>query len=431
MAKQKFDRNKPHLNVGTMGHIDHGKTTLTAAITKYCALLGHGTYKAYDQIDNAPEEKARGITINIAHVEYETEKRHYAHVDMPGHRDYIKNMITGAAQVDGAILVVAAPDGPMPQTKEHVLLARQVEVPSIVVYLNKIDQMNDPELLELVELELREMLTEYKFPGDTIPIVRGSALQANESTSTDPNSPDYASIKELLRVVDEYIPQPERAMDKPFMMPVEDVFSIKGRGTVVTGRVDRGKIKVGEAVEIVGLQEKSRASVVTGVEMFHKLLDEGMAGDNLGLLLRGIERADVERGQVIAKPGSITPHKKFMSEVYVLKKEEGGRHKAFFNGYRPQFYIRTMDVTGAITLPKDVEMVMPGDNVNLEVELIIPVALEQGSKFAIREGGLTVGAGVITKISRLKECRPSKFGRRLKDGFKKEGCSPGYHFRLQ
>ena len=398
MAKQKFDRNKPHLNVGTMGHIDHGKTTLTAAITKWCALQGHAQYKAYDQIDNAPEEKARGITINIAHVEYETEHRHYAHVDMPGHRDYIKNMITGAAQVDGAILVVAAPDGPMPQTKEHVLLARQVEVPSIVVFLNKVDMMDDPELLELVELELREMLVGYGFPGDTTPIVRGSALKANESTSKDPEAPEYACIKELLRVVDEYIPQPERAVDRPFMMPVEDVFSIKGRGTVVTGRVDRGKVKVGEAVEIVGLMEKSRASVVTGVEMFHKLLDEGMAGDNLGLLLRGIEREDVERGQVIAKPGSITPHKKFMSEVYVLKKEEGGRHKAFFTGYRPQFFIRTMDVTGNITLPKGVEMVMPGDNVNLEIELIVPVALEQGSKFAIREGGLTVGAGVITKI---------------------------------
>jgi len=398
MAKQKFDRSKPHLNVGTMGHIDHGKTTLTAAITKWCALQGHAQYKAYDQIDNAPEEKARGITINIAHVEYETDKRHYAHVDMPGHRDYIKNMITGAAQVDGAILVVAAPDGPMPQTKEHVLLARQVEVPSIVVFLNKVDMMDDPELLELVELELREMLTGYGFPGDETPIVRGSALKANESTSTDPNAPEYACIKELLRVVDEYIPQPERAVDKPFMMPVEDVFSIKGRGTVVTGRVDRGHIKVGEGIEIVGLMEKSKASVVTGVEMFHKLLDEGMAGDNLGLLLRGIERDDVERGQVIAKPGSITPHKKFMSEVYVLKKEEGGRHKAFFTGYRPQFFIRTMDVTGNITLPKDVEMVMPGDNVNLEIELIVPVALEQGSKFAIREGGLTVGAGVITKI---------------------------------
>ncbi len=398
MAKQKFERNKPHLNVGTMGHIDHGKTTLTAAITKYSSLLGKATYKAYDQIDNAPEEKARGITINIAHVEYETEKRHYAHVDMPGHRDYIKNMITGAAQVDGAILVVAAPDGPMPQTKEHVLLARQVEVPSIVVFLNKVDMMDDPELLELVELELREMLTGYGYPGETIPIVRGSALKANESTSKDPNAPEYACIKELLRVVDEYIPEPKRAIDQPFMMPIEDVFSIKGRGTVVTGRVERGKVKIGEAVEIIGLREKSLNSVVTGVEMFHKLLDEGMAGDNLGLLLRGIERTDVERGEVVAKPGSITPHKRFMSQVYVLKKEEGGRHKAFFTGYRPQFFIRTMDVTGNITLPKGVEMVMPGDSVNLEIELIVPVALEQGSKFAIREGGLTVGAGVITKI---------------------------------
>jgi elongation factor Tu len=398
MAKQKFDRSKPHLNVGTMGHIDHGKTTLTAAITKYCSFLGQADYKAYDQIDNAPEEKARGITINIAHVEYQTANRHYAHVDMPGHRDYIKNMITGAAQVDGAILVVAAPDGPMPQTREHVLLARQVEVPSIVVYLNKIDQMSDPELLELVELELREMLTGYGFPGDETPIVRGSALQANESKSTDPNHEDYASIKELLRVVDEYIPQPPREVEKPFMMPVEDVFSIKGRGTVVTGRVDRGKIHVGDPVEIVGLREKSMNSVVTGVEMFHKIVDEGMAGDNLGLLLRGIERADVERGMVIAKPGSITPHTLFNSQVYVLKREEGGRHKAFFNGYRPQFYIRTMDVTGSIKLPEGIEMVMPGDDVNLEVELIVPVALEQGSKFAIREGGLTVGAGVITKI---------------------------------
>ncbi len=398
MAKQKFERTKPHLNVGTMGHIDHGKTTLTAAITKYCSFLGDAEYRAYDQIDNAPEEKARGITINIAHVEYQTENRHYAHVDMPGHRDYIKNMITGAAQVDGAILVVAAPDGPMPQTREHVLLARQVEVPSIVVYLNKIDQMNDPELLELVELELREMLASYGYPGDTIPIVRGSALEALESTSTDSNDPSYASIKELLRVVDEYIPEPVRETDKPFMMPVEDVFSIKGRGTVVTGRVERGKIKVGEPVEIVGLREKSMNSVVTGVEMFHKIVDEGMAGDNLGLLLRGIERTDVERGMVVAKPNSITPHTKFMGEVYVLKREEGGRHKAFFNGYRPQFYIRTMDVTGSIQLPEGVEMVMPGDNVNLEVELIVPVALEQGSKFAIREGGLTVGAGVITKI---------------------------------
>ena len=398
MAKQKFDRSKPHLNIGTMGHIDHGKTTLTAAITKYCSFLGNAEFRAYDQIDNAPEEKARGITINIAHVEYTSENRHYAHVDMPGHRDYIKNMITGAAQVDGAILVVAAPDGPMPQTREHVLLARQVEVPSIVVFLNKIDMMDDPELLELVEMELREMLTGYGFPGEETPIVRGSAVKALESTSKDPTAPEYACIKELLRVVDEYIPQPPRATDRPFMMPVEDVFSIKGRGTVVTGRVDRGKVKVGEAVEIIGLREKSMASVVTGVEMFHKLLAEGLAGDNLGLLLRGIERADIERGMVVAKPGSITPHTKFMSEVYVLKREEGGRHKAFFNGYRPQFYIRTMDVTGNIKLPEGVEMVMPGDNVNLEVELIVPVALEQGSKFAIREGGLTVGAGVITKI---------------------------------
>ena len=398
MAKQKFDRSKPHLNIGTMGHIDHGKTTLTAAITKYCKFFGLADFKAYDQIDNAPEEKARGITINIAHVEYQTENRHYAHVDMPGHRDYIKNMITGAAQVDGAILVVAAPDGAMPQTKEHVLLARQVEVPSIVVYLNKTDQMNDPELLELVEMELREMLTEYGFPGDTTPIVRGSAKEALDSASTDPDAPEYASIKELLRVVDEYIPQPIRETDKPFMMPVEDVFSIKGRGTVVTGRVDRGRIKVGDPVEIVGLREKSMNSVCTGVEMFHKLLDEGQAGDNLGLLLRGIERTDVERGMVVAKPGSITPHTKFMAQVYVLKREEGGRHKPFFSGYRPQFYIRTMDVTGSIKLPEGVEMVMPGDDVAMECDLIIPVALEQGSKFAIREGGLTVGAGVITKI---------------------------------
>ena len=398
MAKQKFDRSKPHMNVGTMGHIDHGKTTLTAAITKWCALRGMAEFRAYDTIDNAPEEKERGITINIAHVEYQTDKRHYAHVDMPGHRDYIKNMITGAAQVDGAILVVAAPDGPMPQTREHVLLARQVEVPSIVVFLNKVDMMDDPELLELVELELRELLSSYGFPGDDTPIVRGSALQAMESTSKDPNAPEYKCIKELMDTVDAYIPQPVRETEKPFMMPVEDVFSIKGRGTVVTGRVDRGMIKVGEPVEIVGLAEKSMASVVTGVEMFHKQLDEGQAGDNCGLLLRGIERTDVERGMVIAKPKSITPHTRFMSEVYVLKKEEGGRHKAFFNGYRPQFYIRTMDVTGTIKLPEGVEMVMPGDNVNLEVELIIPVALEQGSKFAIREGGLTVGAGVITKI---------------------------------
>jgi elongation factor Tu len=397
MAKVKFDRSKPHLNVGTMGHIDHGKTTLTAAITKVAGLSGLADFRAYDQIDNAPEEKARGITINIAHVEYQTDKRHYAHVDMPGHRDYIKNMITGAAQVDGAILVVAAPDGPMPQTREHVLLARQVEVPSIVVFLNKVDMMDDPELLELVELELRELLTSQGFPGDTTPIVRGSAKKALESTSTDPNAPEYAPIKELLRVVDEYIPEPKRETDKPFMMSVEDVFSIKGRGTVVTGRTDRGIIKIGEPIEIVGLRD-TKNSVVTGVEMFHKQLDEGMAGDNVGLLLRGIEREDVERGQVLAKPKSITPHKKFLAEVYVLKKEEGGRHKAFFSGYRPQFYLRTMDVTGDITLPEGVEMVMPGDNVNLTVELIVPVALEQGSKFAIREGGLTVGAGVVTKI---------------------------------
>jgi elongation factor Tu len=398
MAKQKFERKKPHMNVGTMGHIDHGKTTLTAAITKWCNMQGLGDYRSFDSIDNAPEEKARGITINIAHVEYESTKRHYAHVDMPGHRDYIKNMITGAAQVDGAILVVAAPEGPMPQTREHVLLARQVEVPAIVVYLNKVDMMDDPELLELVELELRELLNEYGFPGDETPIVRGSALQALESESKDPNAPEYESIKELMRVVDEYIPEPVRDVDKPFMMPIEDVFSIKGRGTVVTGRVDRGVIKVGDGVEIVGLREKSMASVVTGVEMFHKSLDQGMAGDNCGLLLRGIDRTDVERGMVVAIPKSITPHKKFMSEVYVLRREEGGRHKAFFSGYRPQFYIRTMDVTGNIKLPEGVEMVMPGDNVNLEVELIVPVALEQGSKFAIREGGLTVGAGVITKI---------------------------------
>ena len=398
MSKTKFDRSKPHLNVGTMGHIDHGKTTLTAAITKVAAMLGKGEFRAYDSIDNAPEEKERGITINITHVEYSTDKRHYAHVDMPGHRDYIKNMITGAAQVDGAILVVAAPDGPMPQTREHVLLARQVEVPSIVVYLNKVDMMDDPELLELVELELRELLNGYGFPGNETPIVRGSALKALESKSTDPNAEEYASIRELLRVVDEYIPEPVREVEKPFMMSIEDVFSIKGRGTVVTGRIDRGRVKLNEAVDIVGLREEIGSTVVTGIEMFHKQLDEGLAGDNAGLLLRGIDRDQVERGMVLAKPGSIKPHKKFMSEVYVLKKEEGGRHKAFFTGYKPQFYVRTMDVTGMITLPEGVEMVMPGDNVNLQVELGTPVALEQGSKFAIREGGLTVGAGVITKI---------------------------------
>ena len=398
MGKQKFERKKPHMNVGTMGHIDHGKTTLTAAITKYSSFKGMADFRPFDSIDNAPEEKERGITIAIAHVEYETEKRHYAHVDMPGHRDYIKNMITGAAQVDGAILVVAAPDGAMPQTREHVLLARQVEVPSIVVFLNKIDMLDDPELLELVELELREMLTGYGFPGEETPIVRGSALAALESKSTDLEAPEYSCIKELLRVVDEYIPEPVREMGKPFMMSVEDVFSIKGRGTVVTGRIERGMVKSGETVEIVGLREQSVSTVVTGVEMFHKTLDEGQAGDNVGLLLRGIEREAVERGMVVAAQGSITPHTKFLSEVYVLTKEEGGRHKAFFNGYRPQFYIRTMDVTGNITLPEGVEMVMPGDNVNLTVELITPVALEKGSKFAIREGGLTVGAGVITNI---------------------------------
>jgi elongation factor Tu len=398
MAKGKFERTKPHMNVGTMGHIDHGKTTLTAAITKYSSFLGMADYRPFDSIDNAPEEKERGITIAIAHVEYETEKRHYAHVDMPGHRDYIKNMITGAAQVDGAILVVAAPDGPMPQTREHVLLARQVEVPSIVVYLNKVDMMDDEELLELVELELRELLNEYEFPGDETPIVRGSALEALESKSEDPDAPEYESIKELLRVVDEYIPEPKRETDKPFMMSVEDVFSIKGRGTVVTGRVDRGMVKTGENVDIVGLREKTMTTVVTGVEMFHKTLDQGQAGDNVGLLLRGVDREAVERGMVIAAPGSITPHTKFLSEVYVLTKEEGGRHKAFFSGYRPQFYVRTLDVTGTIELPEGVEMVMPGDSVNLTVELITPVALEKGSKFAIREGGLTVGAGVITDI---------------------------------
>ena len=398
MAKEKFVRDKPHLNVGTMGHIDHGKTTLTAAITKYCAFLGGAEFRAFDTIDNAPEERERGITINIAHVEYETENRHYAHVDMPGHRDYIKNMITGAAQVDGAILVVAAGDGAMPQTKEHVLLAKQVEVPSIVVYLNKVDQMDDPELLELVELELRELMNEYGFPGDEMPIVKGSALHALESESTDPDAPEYESIKELLRVIDEYIPEPVREIEKPFMMHVEDVFSIKGRGTVVTGRIDRGMIHTGDPVEIVGLRDEIVTTVCTGVEMFHKILDDGQAGDNVGLLLRGINRDDVERGMVIAKPKSITPHTNFMSEVYVLRKDEGGRHKPFFPGYRPQFYFKTMDVTGSITLPEGVEMVMPGDSVNLEVELIVPVALEQGSNFAIREGGLTVGAGVITKI---------------------------------
>jgi elongation factor Tu len=397
MAKEKFVRNKPHVNVGTMGHIDHGKTSLTAAITKVLGMKGQAQYMAYDQIDKAPEERERGITISIAHVEYETDKRHYAHVDMPGHRDYIKNMITGAAQVDGAILVVAAPDGPMPQTKEHVLLAAQVDVPSIVVFLNKVDMMDDPELLELVELEIRELLSKYGFPGDTTPFVRGSALKALESTSKDPNAPEYKCILELMDTVDSYIPTPVRAVEKPFMMPVEDVFSIKGRGTVVTGRVERGSVKVGDNIEIIGLRE-TRATTVTGLEMFHKVLDSADAGDNAGALLRGIERDDVTRGMVLAKPGSIKPHQKFEAQVYVLRKDEGGRHKSFFTGYRPQFYIRTMDVTGNVMLPEGVEMVMPGDNVNMTVELIVPVALEAGSKFAIREGGLTVGAGSITKV---------------------------------
>ncbi len=397
MAKGKFERSKPHVNIGTIGHVDHGKTTLTAAITKVLALKGQAERMNYEDIDNAPEEKARGITINIRHVEYETENRHYAHVDCPGHRDYIKNMITGAAQMDGAILVVSAPDGPMPQTREHVLLARQVEVPALVIFLNKIDQMDDPELIELVEMELAELLESYGFDPNT-PIIKGSALAATESNSNDPNAPEYAPILELMEAVDNWIPQPVREVDKPFLMPVEDVFTIKGRGTVVTGRVERGTLNKGEEVEIIGLRDEIKKSVVTGIEMFHKELDQAQAGDNAGILLRGIDRDEVERGMVLAKPKSITPHKKFMSEVYVLKKEEGGRHKAFFSGYRPQFYIRTMDVTGTITLPEGVEMVMPGDNVNLQVELITPVALEKGSKFAIREGGLTVGAGVITEV---------------------------------
>jgi elongation factor Tu len=397
MGKEVYERTKPHVNVGTIGHIDHGKTTLTAAITKVLAMRGQADFRAFDSIDNAPEERERGITIAIAHVEYETDSRHYAHVDCPGHRDYIKNMITGAAQMDGAILVVAAPDGPMPQTREHVLLARQVEVPAIVVYLNKVDMMDDEELLELVELELRELLDSYNFPGDETPIVRGSALAALESTSTDPNAPEYASIWELMRVVDEYIPTPERDEDLPFLMPIEDVFSIKGRGTVVTGSVSRGTAKKGDEVDIVGLGE-TRRTVITGTEMFHRELVDVRAGDNAGILLRGIDRDEVERGQVLAAPGSITPHFRFNSEVYVLRKDEGGRHKAFFTGYKPQFYIRTMDVTGTVYLPEDVEMVMPGDYVNLVVELQKPVALERGSNFAIREGGLTVGAGVITEI---------------------------------
>jgi elongation factor Tu len=398
VGKAKFERTKPHVNVGTIGHVDHGKTTLTAAITKTLALRGQASFKAFDQIDNAPEERARGITIAIAHVEYETEKRHYAHVDCPGHADYIKNMITGAAQMDGAILVVSAPDGPMPQTREHILLARQVEVPAMVVFLNKVDMMDDEELLELVELEVRELLSSYGFPGDAIPIIRGSGLAALTSSSTDPGAPEYAPIFELMRAVDDYIPTPERAVDQPFLMPVEDVFSIKGRGTVVTGRIERGIVKIGDEVAIVGLAAAERKVVVTGVEMFQKTLDQGQAGDNVGCLLRGVERAEIERGQVLAKPGSIKPLQKFAAEVYVLGKDEGGRHTPFFPGYRPQFYIRTTDVTGAIELPEGVEMVMPGDNIQMKVELITPVAIEEGLRFAIREGGRTVGAGVVTSV---------------------------------
>jgi len=397
MAKQKFQRTKPHLNVGTIGHIDHGKTTLTSAITKVLALRKLAEYRDFYTIDKAPEERQRGITIAIAHVEYETEKRHYAHIDCPGHADYIKNMITGAAQMDGAILVVAANDGPMPQTREHVLLARQVEVPAMVVFLNKVDMMEDPELLDLVELEVRDLLNKFNFPGDDLPIVRGSALKAMESKSDDPEAPEYKCIWELMDAVDNHIPEPERPRDKPFLMPIEDVFGIKGRGTVVTGRVERGIVKTGEDVEIVGFGE-TRKTVCTGVEMFRKLLDQGEAGDNVGCLLRGVEREDVERGQVLAKPGSITPHTVFECEVYCLSKEEGGRHTPFFNGYRPQFYIRTTDVTGSIQLPEGVEMVMPGDNIKMTAELITPVALEEGVRFAIREGGRTVGAGVLTKV---------------------------------
>jgi elongation factor Tu len=397
MARERFERTKPHANVGTIGHVDHGKTTLTAAITKVLALKGYADFREFASIDNAPEEKARGITIAIQHVEYETDARHYAHVDCPGHADYIKNMITGAAQMDGAILVVAAPDGPMPQTREHLLLARQVQVPSIVVFLNKTDMMEDEELLELVDMELRELLTENEFPGDDVPIVRGSALKALESTSEDPDAPEYECIWELMKAVDNYIPQPERAVDQPFLMPIEDVFSIKGRGTVVTGRIERGKVNVNEEVEIVGIKD-TEAVTVTGVEMFKKLLDSGEAGDNVGCLLRGKERDDVERGQVLAAKGSITPHRKFKGEVYILSKDEGGRHTPFFNGYRPQFYVRTTDVTGVVTL-EGAEMVMPGDSVNLDIELITPVAVEEGLRFAIREGGRTVGAGVVTAIT--------------------------------
>ena len=398
MAKQKFERTKPHVNIGTIGHVDHGKTTLTAAITKYLALKGQAQFEDYASIDKAPEEKARGITINTAHVEYETDKRHYAHVDCPGHADYIKNMITGAAQMDGAILVIAATDGPMAQTREHLLLARQVGVPYIVVFLNKCDQVDDEELLELVEMEVRETLNEYGFPGDDTPIIKGSALNALVCESKDPNAPEYACIKELMDAVDDYIPTPDRKADQPFLMPVEDVFTISGRGTVATGRVERGVVKKNEPVEIVGLREDKLNTVVTDIEMFHKLLDYAEAGDNIGALLRGIDKKNIERGQVLAKPGSIHPHTKFKGQVYVLSKEEGGRHTPFFNNYRPQFYFRTTDVTGIITLPEGVEMCMPGDNVVMSVELITPIAIEKGLRFAIREGGRTVGSGVVTEI---------------------------------
>jgi len=398
MAKEKFVRNKPHVNVGTIGHVDHGKTTLTSAMTKVLAKKSLAAAMDFDAIDKAPEERERGITIATAHVEYQSETRHYAHVDCPGHADYVKNMITGAAQMDGAILVVSAADGPMPQTREHILLARQVGVPYIIVFLNKVDMVDDEELLELVEMEVRDLLSSYEFPGDDIPVIRGSALKAMESTNEDVNSPEYKPILDLVDALDNYIPEPEREVDKPFLMPIEDVFSITGRGTVVTGRVERGKIKTGEEVQLIGIREDIQKSVVTGVEMFKKILDEGQAGDNVGLLLRGIAKEDVERGMVVAKPGSITPHKKFKGEVYVLKKEEGGRHTPFFSGYRPQFYFRTTDITGTLDLPEGVEMCMPGDNVTVTVELIHPVALEQGLRFAIREGGRTVGAGVVAEV---------------------------------
>ena len=399
MAKEKFDRSLPHVNIGTIGHVDHGKTTLTAAITKVLALEGDAEYQAYDAIDKAPEEKERGITINTAHVEYHTANRHYAHVDCPGHADYVKNMITGAAQMDGAILVVSAADGPMPQTREHILLSRQVGVPYIVVFMNKADQVDDEELLDLVEMEIRELLSSYDFPGDDVPVIRGSALNVLTSDSTDPNAPEYKCIRDLMEAVDTYIPTPDRAADKPFIMPVEDVFSITGRGTVATGRVERGQLKMGEEVDIVGLMDAPRKTVVTGIEMFRKLLDYAEAGDNIGALLRGIQKTEIERGQVLAKPGSIHPHTKFHGQVYVLKKEEGGRHTPFFNNYRPQFYFRTTDVTGVITLPEGTEMCMPGDNVEMDVELITPIAIEEGLRFAIREGGRTVGSGVVTAIN--------------------------------